>query len=76
MNLRKVKLVMFVKFVTVKVRKLKEQYKTEPQMRTECLQNCLMCGKTKNLRSFRSDDGKESLLTYCLSCSARREIRE
>ena len=34
--------------------------------------NCLMCGKTKNLRSFRSDDGKESLLTYCLSCSARR----
>ena len=38
MNLRKVKLVMFVKFVTVKVRKLKEQYKTEPQMRTKRLQ--------------------------------------
>jgi len=36
------------------------------------IKNCLMCGKTKNLRSFRSDDGKQSLLTYCLSCSARR----
>ena len=31
-----------------------------------------MCGKTKNLRSFRSADDRESLETYCLSCRGRR----
>ena len=34
--------------------------------------SCLICGKSKNLRSFRSEDDKESLETYCLTCRGRR----